>query len=370
MQFSAIKENLTDALQIVQRALSSKNTMAILSGIHLTCDRDQLTMTASDLEVRLEVTVPVEVIEPGETVVQGRGFTDLVRRLPDGRIIFHNTSKDGADHMTISYGDNTADLYGWPGREYPTFPPAESPAEVTLTAKDFSEAVSHTAFAVNADEVRPVFTGLLFQIRGHELTVVGTDSFRLAKKITVLNNKNGADHDLIIPVRALNEWARIVSGSEDPVELEITDRQVLFKTAQIRLLAQRIRGDFPPFDKVIPSGWQTYVKLERKPLLDALDRATLFSREKDGTFVVTFHIENNLLHISTASDYGKVDEHLPVYQEGEVIDISFNARYLIDALKAMDDSHLDVTFNGSMGPCVMKPQAGEDYLYLILPLRR
>ncbi len=370
MHFSAVKENLTDALQIVQRALSAKNTMAVLSGIHLVCADGQLTMTASDLEVRLEVTLPVEVIEPGETIVQGRGFTDLVRRLPAGRIVFKNTSQDGSDHMTISYGDNTADLYGWPGREYPGFAPEKDPAELTMAAKDFCEAVSHTAFTVNADEVRPVFTGLLFQIRGHELTIVGTDSFRLAKKITVLNNKSGDNFDLIIPVRALNEWARIVAAEEDPFEMEISDRQVLFKTANVRLLAQRIRGDFPPFDKVIPSGWQTYVKLERKPLLEALDRASLFSREKDGTLVVTFHIENNLLHIATASEFGKVDENLPVYQEGETVDISFNARYLSEALKAMEDSHLDLTFNGSMGPCVVKPQAADKYLYLLLPLRR
>lgn len=370
MQFSAVKENLTAALQIVQRALSTKNTMPILSGIHLICDESHLTLTTSDLEMRLEVTVPVEVIEPGETVVQGRGFTDLVKRLPEGRIDFKNISRDGADHMHITYGDNAADLYGWPGREYPRFTPVEMPAEVTLRADDFCQAVQQTGFTVNADEVRPVFTGLLFKIRGHDLTVVGTDSFRLAKKVTVLNNKSDSDFDLIIPVRALHEWARIVSASEEAVILEISERQVLFKTAEIRLLAQRIRGDFPPFDKVIPSGWQTYVKLDRKVLLASLERASLFSREKDGTFVVTLTIENNLMHIATASDFGKVDENLPIYHEGEPVTISFNARYFIEALKVIEDSHLDLTFNGSMGPCVVKPQAAEDYLYLILPLRR
>lgn len=370
MKFTAIKANLTDALATVQKAMSSKNTVPILSGIYLRAEDGMLVMTATDMEVRIEATVPVEVIEAGDTVVQGRAFVDLVRRLPDERIVFDNESRDGEDRMTITYGENTALMNGWPGREYPTLPPAGDVLRLSMPAGAFKEAVDLTAFTINPEEIRAVFTGMLFEVRDHRLTLVGTDSFRLALYRAPINNIDGKDHDLIVPVRALNEVARIAGDEEEPIQIAVSEGRMVFEMENVCLTTNLIRGDYPPYERVIPSGYQSYIKINRDLLAATMNRATLFSREKDGTSVVNFVLDNSVLHIFTESEHGQVSEHLQVYHEGEAVDIAFNARFISEALKAMRYEELDVTFNGALGPCIFRPQAEEDYLYLLLPLRR
>ncbi len=370
MKFTAIKANLTNALATVQKAMSSKNTVPILSGIYLHAEDGMLTMTATDMEVRIEATVPVEVIEAGDTVVQGRAFVDLVRRLPDVRVVFDNESRDGEDRMTITYGDATAAMNGWPGREYPTLPPAGEVQRLSMPAGAFKEAIDLTAFTINPDEIRAVFTGMLFEVRDHRLTLVGTDSFRLALVRTPIDNIDGNDLDIIVPVRALNEVARIAGAEEEPIQIAVSEGRMVFQMENVRLTTNLIRGDYPPYERVIPSGYQSYIKVNRDLLAQTMDRATLFSREKDGTSVVNCVLDNSVLHIFTESESGQVSEHLQVYHEGEAVDIAFNARFISEALKAMRFEELDVTFNGALGPCIFRPQAEENYLYLLLPLRR
>lgn len=369
MQFTAIKENLVAALALVQKAMNTKNTIPILSGIHLKAEHGILTLTTTDSDLRIVASLPVEVIEPGDTVVQGKAFTDLVRRLPDTKILFEKTSKNGEDKMTVRYGDARATMNGWPGIDYPTLPEPRSEAHLRMEGAAFKRAVGLTSFAVNADEIRPVFTGLLMEIRGQEMTVVGTDSFRLAKLDCPINNVDGGDLRLVIPVRALSEVARMATDGE-MIDMYASDERVRFVLEGAELSVNLIRGEYPPYQRVIPSGHETFIKLERESFAASIDRATLFSQEQDGTSVVRLILENTNLHIHTESEYGEVNEHLPVYHEGEGVDIAFNARFLSDAMKAMRFDAFDVSMNGALGPAVFRPQSRDDYLYLLLPLRR
>lgn len=369
MKFTAIKENLVSALSLVQKAMNTKNTIPILSGIHLKAEQGLLTLTTTDSDLRIVASVPVEVIEPGETVVQGKGFTDLVRRLPDTRIVFDHTSQNGEDKMTIQYGDASAKMNGWPGIDYPTLATPKSEDHYRMEGAAFKKAIGLTAFAVNPDEIRPVFTGLLFDIHDQSLTLVGTDSFRLTKMDRPINNVSGADRKMIIPVRALLEVSRLAEDGE-MVDIYASEERVRFVLEGAEISVNLIRGEYPPYQRVIPSGYDSFIKLERDSFAASIDRATLFSREQDGTSVVRLILENTNLHIHTESEYGEVNEHLVVYHEGEGVDIAFNARFLSDAFKAMRFDAFDVTLNGPLGPAIFRPQNQDDYLYLLLPLRR
>lgn len=368
MKFTAIKENLTDALNIIQKAISSKNTMTLLGGIYLKAENDHLQLISTDLEWRIELSIPVEVIEAGDTVVNGRSFIDFVRRLPDTAIHFENVSRDGIDHMTITYGDAAASMNGWPGREYPTLPANKEEKFYHMSNKIFQQAVGLTAFTVNPDEIRPVFTGLLLQIRGHRFKLVGTDSFRLGFFEAAVDNKNNEDIDVIIPVKTLLEVSRL--DLSDDINFCITENKIIFYLDDVTIYSNLIRGDYPPYERVIPSSYESFFKIERRELMSSIERAQLFSREKDGTSVVRWVLEGNVLHIYTESESGNVKEHLKVYQEGEDVDIAFNTKFILDALKAMKFEELEITLNGAMGPCIFKPQTNDEYLYLILPLRR
>lgn len=366
MKFTAIQEHLSEALQVVGRAISNKNALPILQGIYLKVEDARLTLAATDMEVRIESHMPVEVIEEGSMVVQGKSFQDFVRRLPKGPIAF---SSDHDQSMTIQYKDAESKMQGWGGEDYPLT--SNLPEEVawTIPARSFKNIVKHTAFAVRSDEIRPVFTGLLFEIRHHDLTVVGTDSFRLTMMKEKINNRSGQDHDLIIPVRALEELSRL-AGDEDLVQVSVDDHQVIFDLENIRLISQRIQGEYPPYDRVIPDSYHTFTKMKRSALQETIDRAMIFSSDKNGTPSVFMRVENNILSIHTESETGMVEEHLDIYQEGDRVDITFNAHFISSALKYLAFEDLDVTFSGSVGPCVFRPANDDSYLYLLLPLRR
>lgn len=366
MKFTAIQEHLADALQVVGRAISNKNALPILQGIYLKAEDHRLTLAATDMEIRIESHMPIEVLEEGSMVIQGKALQDFVRRLPKGPVIFESSANQS---LSIRYNDAESKMQGWAGEDYPISSEVPENVSWTLPARSFKNLVRHTAFAVRPDEIRPVFTGLLFEVRGHDLTVVGTDSFRLTLMKEQINNRSGQDIDAIIPVRALNEVSRL-AGDEDLVQVSIDEQQIVFDLEGVRIRAQRIQGEFPPYNRVIPDSYNTFCKIKRSILQETIDRAMIFSSEKNGTPSVFMRIDGGVLSIHTESETGMVEEHIDIYQEGDDVEITFNAHFVSDALKNLIFEDLDVTFSGSVGPCVVRPANDDSYLYLLLPLRR
>lgn len=370
MKIQAIKQNLIEGLSNVMRALSNKNTNPIFSSIYLKAENDKLYLTATDNEIRIETYIPVSVLEEGETVIPGKAFYDLVRRLPDVTIKINSESYEGKDTITILYSDAKTVMKGFPGRDFPGR--AEIVADKTLVflAKDFHQMIKHTSFTVSQDALREVYRGLLFDLNGHELSIVGTDSYRLTLMKLKVDNLLESNLEVIIPIRALNEVDKLIKEEDEKVDLTLTNRQAIFETEQSKLIVQLIKGEYPPYKRVVPENYQSFFSVDRALLLDTLERASLFSYEKDGTSVVKWQLGGGILSIHTESDFGKVDENIIVYQEGEDLEITFNARFLLDALKNISYEALNLTLNGSLGPCVIRPKDDDSYLYLILPLRR
>ena len=373
MKFTAIKNNLTNGLSIVQRALSAKNVQPILSGIYLSARGGHLTMVATDTienaGLRIQCTVPVDVIEEGDTVVSGKAFRDFVMRLPDTQLIFDNNSHNGEDKMIISYGKNQTEMLGWPGYEFPKGPDLEPLHSVSISVSTLSDLVRQTSFAARKEDLRPIFTGLLFEVDGNDLTVVGTDSFRLAMMQDKVINDAGDAFNVVIPVRALQEIIAI--AEEDAViHMTITKNQILFDTDNVQLISQLIKGEFPPYRAALPKSHSTHFDIERTALKQSIDRAILFGRDRDGTSVIRMQLAGGVLSIKTASERGQVNEEMDIYMEGDNVNILFNANFLTDALMKMHYDELDAEMSGDLGPCVFRPKNDERYIYLLLPLRQ
>ncbi|MEE0435984.1 MAG: DNA polymerase III subunit beta [Peptococcaceae bacterium] len=373
MKFTAIKENLTTGLGVVQRALSAKAMQPILSGIYLSAKNGHLTMVATDTientGLRIQCTVPVDVIEEGDTVVSGKSFRDFVMRLPDTNLMFENISYNGQDKMTIHYDQNDTEMNGWPGYDFPKPPKMDILHCMSISQTTLADLVRQTSFAARKEDLRPIFTGLLFEVNGNDLTVVGTDSFRLAMMQDKVNNESGGDYHVVIPVRALQEVIAI--AEEDAIiHMSITKNQILFECGNVQITSQLIKGEFPPYRAALPKSHTTHFDIERTALRQSIERATLFGRDRDGTSVIRMHVESGRMTIRTASERGQVNEEIGIYMEGDEVNILFNAAFLADALSKMHYDALDVEMSGDLGPCVFKPKNDERYLYLLLPLRQ
>ncbi len=373
MKFTGIKDNLAKSLNVVQHALSSKNVQPILNGIYLSCKEDKLTMIATDMAddvgMRIECTIPINVLEEGHTVVEGKPFRDFVNRLPDTNILFENDSYNGKDTMEITYGKNQVTMYGFPGYEFPKEPDMAVEHHFAIGAQTLAEVVRQTSFAVKKDDLRPIFTGLSFEVTGNELTVVGTDSFRLALMKENINNITGKDAKVIIPVRALQEVVSI-AAEDDVIGIYLSKNQVIFEMENIRLMSQLVKGTFPPYDGAIPKTHTTFFSVDRSTFKHSLERANLFSKDRTGSYVVRLLIDNGKIEIKTESETGRVNEEIEVFVEGDAVNILFNSTFLMDVLTKIHYDELDIEMSGDMGPCIIKPKNNGSYIYLLLPMRQ
>ena len=240
---------------------------------------------------------------------------------------------------------------------------------MSISQVTLSDLVRQTSFAARKEDLRPIFTGLLFEVSGNDLTVVGTDSFRLAMMEEKVNNESGGDFHVVIPVRALQEVISVVEEDAN-IHISVTNNQILFESGDVQITSQLIKGEFPPYRAALPKSHTTHFDIDRAALRSSIDRATLFGRDRDGTSVIRLHIEGGKLTIKTASERGQVNEALNIYMEGDEVNILFNANFLTDALTKMHYDALDVEMSGDLGPCVFKPKNDERYLYLLLPLRQ
>lgn len=368
MKFMATKDNLLNGINIVQKAISSKNTIPVLSGIYLKAEDNKLTFAATDLELGIECKVPVQVIEEGEVVLPAKYLGDLVRRLPDTNLLFEYLPETVS--VKITYGQAETNIMGWKGEEFPTIPQLKDDYSLTINPLVFKSMIKQTVFCANIDDVRPIFTGALMEVTGNDVLLVATDSHRLAYKKGKVNNLIQEDFKAIIPVKSLNEISRIIKDDpEDVLNIRCNHNQICFENSELRLISRLIDGMFPNYNQVIPASYNTLLKVKRKALQESIERANLFITEKDGTSVIKFHIGGNNINIVSKSDYGMVDENVQVYQEGEDLSITFNAKYLIDALKNMDFEDIDITLGGPLSPAVFRPLNDENFLYLLLPLR-
>ncbi|KGR75457.1 DNA polymerase III subunit beta [Ureibacillus sinduriensis] len=376
MKFDIMRDRLLDGLNNVMKAVSSKTTIPILTGIKIDVTDEGMTLTGSDADITIQTFIPVEedgeqlinISETGSIVLQARMFNEIVRKLPTNDVEIQVAN---GLQTHIRSGKSEFHLIGSDASEYPLLPEVSTDQQFTMPADLLKAIIRETVFAVATSESRPVLTGVNWQINGNELNCIATDSHRLARRKVSLEQLPADVNSVVIPGKSLNELNKILGDSTNPVQIVITSQQVLFKADNVLFFSRLLEGNYPETSRLIPEEYKTNITINGKSLLQAIDRASLLARE-DRNNVVRFEtFDDNIVEISSNSpEIGKVEEQIQVETlEGENLKISFSAKYMMEALKAIDGQDVVIQFTGAMRPFILRSVHDDAILQLILPVR-
>lgn len=367
MKFFCKKTDLSEAISIVMKAINRNSTVKILDGILIETGDNKIKLTGYDLETGIEAEVIADIFEEGSVVVESKIFNDIIRKLPDENI---DIKVDDKFQLSINSGSVNFNIKGLDGEPYPKIPSIETDNKIVIGQKILKNMINHTSFAVSTDATRAKLTGLNIISDGKTLTLVAIDGFRMA-----LNREDvGEDFptmNYIIPGKSMNELSKILSDNDTEVVVYHSSNQILFDIGDVRLISRLIQGDFVNFESIIVKNPKTVMTIERKKLMDSIDRAALLIMTDERRCPVSLSMpDDSTLVVSANTETGDHKESIDIKVTGDLIDIDFNSKYFIDALKNIDDDEITIEFNGSQGPCIIKPTEGDKYIYLILPIRR
>ncbi|HEY9571394.1 MAG TPA: DNA polymerase III subunit beta [Metalysinibacillus sp.] len=375
MKFTILKDHLTNALNDVLKAVNTKTTMPILTGVKIEVTNEGVNLTGSDSDVTIQTFIPteidateiVEIEQTGAVVLQARMLNEIVRKLPTNKVEIELA--DGVQTY-IRSGKSVFHLIATDATEYPLLPELSQDNQFTVPANILKAIIRKTVFAVALTESRPVLTGVSWQIEGHDLTCIATDSHRLARYKTKLEQEIGS-YNVVIPGKSLNELSKILDDTAEPVQIVITQQQVLFKAKNMLFFSRLLEGNYPDTSRLIPSDFQTNITLNGRELFQAIDRASLLARTNSNNVVRLTTINNGAVEISSNSpEIGQVQEEISLQSlDGDALKISFSAKYMMEALKAIDDDEMLIQFTGAMRPFILRPAADDTNLQLILPVR-
>lgn len=379
MKFTVQKDHLVKAVQDVMRAVSSRTTIPILTGIKLVVTNEGLTFTGSDSDISIESYLPtvlddqqlVDVKRTGSIVLNARYFSDIVKKLPSD---FVELESDNNYVTTIKAGKTEFNLNGFDSEEYPLLPQIEEHETISISADLLKFMIRQTVFAVSTSETRPILTGVNWKIENGDLTCIATDSHRLALRQAKIDDSSITSEfkaSVVIPGKSLNELSKILDDNNEKVEVVLTEHQALFKTKHLLFFTRLLEGNYPDTSKLIPSESKTELTVMTKEFLQAIDRASLLAREGRNNVVHLETVGNSVVNVSSYSpEIGKVvDEIVCEDIKGEELKISFSAKYVMDALKAIESPEIYIQFTGAMRPFLIRTVNDSRTLQLILPVR-
>ncbi|MCI8397563.1 MAG: DNA polymerase III subunit beta [Clostridia bacterium] len=369
MKFVCEKTNLLKAINSVVKGVSSKTTMPILEGILIQTNEKQVKLTTYDLELGIEYVIDCEVIEQGNTVVTATVFSEIIRRLPDTDI---SITLDDKDLLVIECEGSLYKLATMNPVEFPELPVIDEENSISIEQNTLKDMIRKTIFAVSTEAHRPIFTGCLFEIKENKLNVVAVDGYRLGWKSKYLEEQVN-DFKVVIPGKTLNEVNKIISDSFDKVKMSISKNQALFEMENCKIVTRLLEGEFLEYEKVIPKAWETRIRANKKELQECFERVSLISMssiEKERKYPVKVWVEIGKIVISCKNQAGDAKEEIILSTEGKNLEVGFNPKYFLDALKAIEDEEVFVDFGSSLSPSIIKSvDDNGDYVYMILPIR-
>ncbi len=364
MRFHCLVSNLMAGLSIVNRALATRSTLQILEGILLETCPEGLRLTCTDLALGIETLVEAEIAEEGRIVMPGRLFSELIRKLPEGTL----EMTVGENHSAvIRCMKSRTTLAGMSAVEFPDLPQVEGGNLITLQQNQLRELIQKTCFAIATDESRPLLTGCLMEIDADEIRLIALDGFRLALR-KIAHAQAIEPMQAVIPGKVLSELAKVMSDDDIEVQLNIGRTHLSADMGATRVVTRLLEGEYTRYRRILPTEWQTRIKVSSSELGKAIDRAGLMAREGKNN-LVRFHIAEQQLTLTSNAEMGDVQEQIEIMVDGKDLDIAFNVRYVSDVLKVLDEDEICLRFNSNVSPCEICPSEGDAYLYLVLPVR-
>ena len=365
MKLSCKGNLLSDALARVMKALPIKKTMPILEGIKLTAEGNSLTLTATDTEFAIQKTISAEVKMEGEALVPGKLFGELVRKLPSDEDV--EISFMDEQNFVIKYMDSETTLKAMKLKDYPPIQQYDYEITVDMLQKDVKDMIGKTIFCAATDDVRPVLKGCFLEIKGNKIKCVALDGFRLAVTVKDLVMEY-PDTTAIIPAKNLSEIYKLLEEDEEMAKISICQKKIAVDLKHTKIISNLLSGTYMKYASSIPTNFETTITISKDMLERCLERAYVMSRFEKSN-LVKLDIKEGKLTVSTASEYGDINEVIAVFTEGKEVQMLFNSKFILDCLKVIEDEYVKIRFSTPTSPSVIVPVDGDNYLYMILPLR-
>ncbi len=362
MKLQVTQENLNKALSSVSRIANSRNTLPILANVLIKTVKNRLSIAATNLDIAITHQIGSKIAEEGAITVPARLMQEFISSLPAD--VIELATEDNKLHISTEKYQST--INGVAADEFPVMPAIAEGQSWSIGAGPLKKALQQVIFAASNDEARPVLTGVFVHNTGGKLYLAATDSYRLAEKSL---GKLPGDTPLLLPATALQDLLRIVSETDESVEVLHDEQQVRFSVGDVELVTRLIEGNYPDYKKLIPSSFATTAKLKRAELMNITKVSSLFARESAGS--VTIHVSETDKTVSIRAIASQLGENTAA-ADAEVKgggDITLNSRYLLEALHAITGDEVSLCFNGKLEPCVLKAADDPDYLHLIMPLK-
>ncbi len=363
MKILCSKAELMKSVNIVMKAVPSRTTMPILECILIDVTKGQIKFTANDMELGIETVVNGEIAEKGRIALDARLFSEIIRKLPENVVTIQTDDKYQAS-ITCEKAKFT--ISGKSGEDYPYLPFVEKENSIYLSQFTLKEVVRQTIFSIAQNENNKMMTGELFEIKDNILKVVSLDGHRIS--IRKIELKENYEHKkVVVPGKTLIEISKILSGeTEDIVNIYFTKNHIMFEFDDTIAVSRLIEGEYFRIDQMLSSDYDTKININKKELLNCIDRATLLIKEGDKKPII-IGIDDENMELKINSQIGSMNENISIEKEGKDILIGFNPRFLIDALRVIDDETIQIYLVNPKAPCFIKDEK-ESYIYLILPV--
>lgn len=363
MKFVCKKSDLLKGVNIVLKAVPSKTTMSILECILIDASSGQIKMTANDMELGIETILEGDIQEKGVIAIDAKIFSEIVRKLPDNDVTIET---DSNFQMLISCEKARFNIAGKSGEDFSYLPYIEKTEPVVISQFSLREVIKQTIFSISDNESNKIMTGELFEISGNHLKVVSLDGHRVSIRNLELK-ESYEDRKVIVPGKTLIEVSKILSGELDAlVNLFFTKNHIVFEFDDTTVVSRLIEGEYFRIDQMLSSDYETKVKVNKKEFLNCIDRATLLIRESDKKPII-IQIGDGEMRLKLTSGIGSMNEEIVIEKEGKDILIGFNPKFLIDALRVIDDEMVTLYLVNPKAPCFIRDEK-ESYIYLVLPV--
>lgn len=363
MKIICSTELLSEACQNVQRVVSSKTSIPAIEGILMKASEGTLYLTGYDLEVGINTKIAVKVEEEGSIVLNARILCDILRKLPASQVIIE---ADERQLCIIRCGDVEYKLVGIAAEEYPELPTVSGGVPILIDSDVLGNMIRQTIFAVSTNDTKVIHTGIKFEISSGKLRLIAVDGFRLAIRTEEIKYE-GEDFQFVVPAKTLSEVVKLLDTSE-VVSMNVAKRHIIYEVGSYSIVSRLLDGDFLDYNAAIPKSHSTEVIVNVKTFIGSIDRTSLLITDRLKSPLRCVFDENNI-RISTVTSLGTAKDRIPASITGNRVEIGFNNRFLLDALRACDEDDVKVTLNGALSPITIVPQKGENFLFLILPVR-
>ena len=363
MKFTVNKSDITEAVGNIQRAVSTKTSIPALEGILLGADENGLELCAYDLELGITTVIPAFVTEPGKAVLSAKLFSDIVRRTPAETI---TVTVDEKNMATLESGYSRFSIIGIPAEEFPELPKLSDSTQFSLAGSLLKSMIRQTLFAIAESDAKPIHQGSLFNMEKGVLDVVSVDGYRLALRSEPIQFEE--DLSFVVPGKTLSEILKLIKDSDDPVEISAGRRHILFKIDNYTVISSLLEGEFLNYKAAIPPDSQTEVVLKTREAIDSVERVSLLITDRLKSPVRCLFSDNEL-KLNCTTSMGRASDQLDVEMTGQSVEIGFNNRYLLEALRNTECDEVKVQLGGPLSPMKVVPKDGDSFLFLVLPVR-